>query len=90
MFNSLLSALIWFPVLGGVAVLAGTAAGVHPNILKATGVAISGLSLLLSLMLFFSFDSSLAGMQFVEDSEWIARFGIRYGLGVDGFSVLMM
>ena len=90
MFSVILSLLIWFPVFGGVAVLAGPVLGVPSNILKATGVAISGLSLLLSLMLFFSFDSSLAGMQFVEDTEWIARFGIRYGLGVDGFSVLMI
>ena len=45
---------------------------------------------LLSLPLFFAFDSSFVGLQFVEDSEWAPRFGMRYSLGADGFSAPMI
>jgi NADH-quinone oxidoreductase subunit M len=47
---------------------------------------VSAVTFLLSLPLFFSFDTSTAAMQFVELRPWIETFNIRYFLGVDGFS----
>lgn len=70
--------------------LAGAMAGVCPYRLKALGLVVSGFAFALSLPLFFMFDASTAAMQFVEDAPWIDRFNIRYGLGVDGFSMLMI
>ncbi|MGI9298643.1 MAG: complex I subunit 4 family protein [Gammaproteobacteria bacterium] len=90
MLDHLLSILIWFPIAGGAAALAGGAAGVCPYRLKAFGIVVSVVAFALSLPLFFMFDSSSAAMQFAEDAPWIDRFNIRYGLGADGFSVLMI
>ena len=90
MLNNILSILIWFPIAGGVVVLVCGAAGVCPYRIKAGGIAVSGAAFLISLPLFFMFDSGTAAMQFVEDAAWIDRFNIRYGLGVDGFSMLMI
>ena len=90
MLNHLLSILIWFPIAGGAAALTAAAAGMCPYRIKAFGIAVSAAAFALSLPLFFMFDVSSAAMQFAEDAAWIDRFNIRYGLGVDGFSALMI
>jgi NADH-quinone oxidoreductase subunit M len=38
----------------------------------------------LSLVLWFQFDTSVAGFQFQESRAWLPDFGIGYHLGVDG------
>lgn len=90
MLNNLLSVLIWFPVFSGAAILVAAQFNVCPYRMKAAAIAVAAAMFLLSLPLFFMFDSGTAAMQFVEDAAWIDRFNIRYGLGVDGFSVPMI
>ncbi|MBP7937473.1 MAG: NADH-quinone oxidoreductase subunit M [Phycisphaerae bacterium] len=43
-----------------------------------------------SLPLFWRFDAGSARFQFLEDVEWIAALKIRYTLGVDGISLLLV
>ncbi len=45
---------------------------------------------LVSLPLYFLFDPTTWKMQFVEDIPWITQFGIRYHMGIDGISVLLI
>ena len=83
--------LIWLPVAGGGAVLALGAAGrVCPYRLKLVAGGVALAAFILSLPLFFNYDGESGGMQFAQDLPWIDRFGIRYSLAVDGFSVLMI
>lgn len=44
-------------------------------------------SFLVTLPIYFGFDSSTANMQFVENISWIAAFNASYHLGVDGISI---
>ena len=90
MSDSLLSLLIWLPIVGGVGVLSAARFGVCPYRLKAAAIGVAGFVFLLSLPLFFSFDVGTSDLQFVEHHPWIERFEIYYGLGVDGLSVLMI
>ena len=83
----LLSILIWLPIVGGVLLLLAAGQGVGGRRLKAAAMAVAGCNFLLSLPLFIMFDSSTAALQFAEDAAWIDRYNIRYGLGVDGFSM---
>jgi NADH-quinone oxidoreductase subunit M len=46
----------------------------------------SGLTLVLSLIVFLSYDKSLGGFQFVEKVQWIPSLGISYFNAIDGFS----
>lgn len=46
--------------------------------------------LVLGLGLWWAFDSSNPGMQFVTDAAWLPQFGIGYRIGIDGISVLMV
>ncbi|MDQ7782246.1 MAG: NADH-quinone oxidoreductase subunit M [Desulfomonilaceae bacterium] len=43
-----------------------------------------------SLGLYFNFDSSTAAMQMVEDHTWVRDWGISYKLGVDGISLFLV
>ena len=54
----------------------------------ALGAALS--TLVVSLLVVFSFDQSNAGFQFVERSAWMPGLNIDYVVGVDGLSVLFL
>jgi len=79
----LLSLTVWFPILGGVAVLLwGDKDGMRP-----LALAISVVTFILSLGLYTGFDVNTADMQFAEKHEWIDTFGIFYHIGIDGISM---
>ncbi len=87
LFSSyLLSVLIWFPVVGGVLVLA-VPADRNADRARWTALGVSVATFLLSIPLWSRFDRTSADMQFVERTPWIERFQIEYFLGVDGISV---
>lgn len=44
----------------------------------------------LSLLLWFGFDKSQAGFQFVETLSWMPQLGVDYRMGVDGISVMFV
>ncbi|MGD2270012.1 MAG: NADH-quinone oxidoreductase subunit M [Desulfobacterales bacterium] len=62
----------------------------RPTAIKWVGAAFSGLTLVLSIYLFFAFDKSIGGYQFVEKYLWVESLGIYYFNGVDGFSLPML
>jgi NADH-quinone oxidoreductase subunit M len=81
----LLSLLIWLPILGGFATLA---VGDHgPWGGRTVALLVSLATFLLSIPLYFGFDTATADMQFVERTLWIGAFDIYYHLGVDGISM---
>jgi NADH-quinone oxidoreductase subunit M len=80
----LLSILIWLPILGSIGVL--MAGGQRPAMAKGLALVIAAGTFLLGLPLFFSFDTTTAAMQFVEQRPWIEILNIQYYLGIDGFS----
>ena len=85
MSSGILTALIFFPLLGAIFVL-------MLNDERATwnsAFIFSLVPLALSFYLFAAFDSKEAGYQFVEQYPWIPQFGISYHLGVDGISLLL-
>jgi NADH-quinone oxidoreductase subunit M len=50
----------------------------------------SSVTFIVSLLLWFNFDTSTADFQFVEKHEWIPAFNISYHLGVDGISMFFV
>ncbi|HTA66163.1 MAG TPA: NADH-quinone oxidoreductase subunit M [Xanthomonadaceae bacterium] len=83
----LLSLLIWVPIVGGVMTLA---LGHRPDASRWFALFIALASLVLSVQLYQSFDSSQVAMQFVERHDWIPSYKINYALGVDGISVALI
>ncbi|MGB5178975.1 MAG: NADH-quinone oxidoreductase subunit M, partial [Gammaproteobacteria bacterium] len=81
----LLSALVWLPIAGGVALLAMDALG--NTACRQSALVISIATFLLSTLLYAYFDTTTAVMQFQESVPWIAAFSANYHLGVDGISM---
>jgi len=86
---SYLSLAIWVPIAAGLAVLA---VGRDRDAAAARWIAIAGAiaGLAVTLPLWLQFDTGSSQMQFVERTEWIPRFDIRYHVGVDGISMLFV
>src|SRR3990167_2707235 len=89
MHFSLLSLLIWLPVVGAVAVLL-TGGDQHAAIARFIAVAVSILNLLLCVPLYLGFDPNSFAMQFQENYLWIRAYQIHYAVGVDGISLAMI
>ncbi|PZO31830.1 MAG: NADH-quinone oxidoreductase subunit M [Betaproteobacteria bacterium] len=81
-----LSLAIWLPIAFGVLIMA---LGNDKNAGAVRGASLIAalISFLVTLPLYFGFDTSTAQLQFVENLPWIEAFGASYGLGVDGLSV---
>jgi NADH-quinone oxidoreductase subunit M len=83
--DNILSVLVFFPAIAG---LLGFV--VNKDSARAYGITVAAIEFLLSLWLWFSFDSSNAGMQFVELIPMIPDMGIAYYVGVDGISLFII
>ncbi len=84
----MLTILTFLPAAGALAMLLFTRG--RPRAYKTTALVTSLLTLGVSIYLFTQFDSSRSGFQFQEDFSWISSLGIRYHLGVDGISLLLV
>ena len=87
----LLSLLTFLPLVGGAVIMMirGPEAAVAANA-RWTALWTSLIVFALSLVLWFKFDTSSAGFQFVEEAAWLPQWGITYKMGVDGISVLFV
>ena len=82
----LLSLVIWFPIVGGILVLA-TGGEQNAPVARKLALGFSVATFLLSLSLYTGFDNTTAAMQFVERKAWIDLLHIEYYLGIDGISM---
>ena len=57
---------------------------------KISSVVVSAIVFVLSLILFFNFDFSKEGFQFVKKIDWIPTLGISYHIGLDGMAVSLI
>jgi len=88
--NYLLSFLIWFPIVGGAALLvigdAGDAKSSQARLMRVAALACTVLTFLASVGLYLGFDNFEPGMQFIERVLWVETFNVWYYLGIDGIS----
>jgi NADH-quinone oxidoreductase subunit M len=87
----ILSLLTWLPLVGVVFIM--TVRGPEAVVARNARFAALWTSLivfLLSLKLWFGFDTSEPGYQFTEHVAWLPDFKVDYRMGVDGISVLFV
>ena len=84
----ILSLLILLPVIGAIALLLIPRG--QEKAVRLLAFAISLLALLISLPLYFGFDNSLPGYQFVAQYNWIPALGLQYYVGIDGLSLFLV
>jgi len=83
-----LSIIVFLPVIG--AILIALLPHADPRRIKLTAAFFTLVAFALSLSLFFMFDRSLEGAQFVERASWIPALDAQYFLGIDGLSLPML
>ena len=86
MQSTLLSILIWLPILAGILILF-TGGDERAPLARKLALGFSVAVFILSLSLWAGFDRGTAAMQFVEHGTWIETFNVHYSLGVDGISM---
>ncbi len=88
MNSSLLSILLAIPLIGA-AVLCFIPASQTRRIKVVTFVT-TMIALILSLPLYFGYDPSSSGFQFMQSALWISGLNIYYRVGIDGLSVFIV
>jgi len=83
-----LSTIIFLPVFGALLLVLISRA--KELLIKCSALAVTVLTFILSIPLFTSFDKSTYKMQFVEKHDWIPSWNIKYFVGIDGISVLLV
>ncbi len=84
----LLSLVLFTPLVGALLILFINQR--NENAIRWIANIFATLGFVVSLPLWFQYDSSNPAWQFVERHEWIPSIGAEYFLGVDGFSSLMI
>lgn len=87
--SSILSILIWLPVLGAILVLM-TGSDQNAKTARWIATVVAVINLLLCIPLYLGFDSTTYAKQFQENYLWIRSYNIYYSVGVDGISLAMV
>jgi len=88
MTENLLSLVLFLPI-AGMAVLLFIPSGSRTLIKVWTNLVMLA-GFLVSTQLVSRFDSSNGGFQFVEKASWIPSLGVKYYIGIDGISLLLV
>lgn len=86
MFDYALSFMIFLPILAGLLLLL---LPMSDRSARIGGGLVSLVVLLFGIELFLGF-SGAGGLEYAENRPWIESLGIRYSLGVDGISLLVL
>jgi NADH-quinone oxidoreductase subunit M len=84
----ILSIILWSPLLLGLLLLFLPAEPV--GVPRRTAFVCSLVPFLFSLVMLGQFDRRLGTLQLIESVDWMPSLGVRYSLGVDGFSLWLV
>ena len=84
----LITLLLLLPLLGGLLILVLPKG--KENIVRYSGLTISTFTFVVSLLLYFKFDSTNSSFQFIHQFKWIEKLNISYFVGIDGISLLLV
>ena len=86
--EKILSILIFAPIILSLPILLFKKD--NEKLIKIYSLAISLLTFVISLFVYFAFDPNTADYQFVEKFTWISYINTQYYLGMDGISLLLV
>ncbi len=82
----ILSYIIFTPLIGAILLLLIG----NDKLVKSVSIFFASLTFIFSVALYFLFDVSKPGFQFVEYVPWIHSLHVAYHLGIDGISLLLI
>ncbi|WP_028880111.1 NADH-quinone oxidoreductase subunit M [Terasakiella pusilla] len=88
----LLSVITFLPLVGVAMILLLVRGDVKGESKQAKNIALltSVATFVISLGIWFNFDTSTADFQFVEKAAWLPGVGVNYHMGIDGISMLFV
>ena len=84
----ILSILALLPLAAAIVLL--FLPGAKRNLIRGIALATSIVTLILSVIVFFAYDTTLGGYQFVTRWDWLPALGISFHMGVDGIGAAMV
>lgn len=88
MESNLLTYLLITPIIGSVLILFFKEG--QEKLVRWFGVFVSTVAFVISLIVYYNFDSSLSTFQFIHKVLWVESLNISYHVGVDGISLLLV
>ncbi len=88
----LLNVITFLPMLGAIVLLVGFRENQKQGIAR-FATAVAGVDLLVSLILWLNWSGApkdAYGFRYVQEMDWIPAIGVKYLVGVDGISMLMV
>lgn len=86
---SLVTVVLFLPMVG-MTILVFMNGNTQKRAIKWTTFGFTIATFIASLLLWFTFDQSDPGYQFVQRNDWLTQYGISYYVGVDGLSLLLV
>ncbi len=86
--NYLIPYLLLIPLIGGILIL--FIGKNKENFIRYFGLAISLIVFIISLIIYFGFDDTEGGFQFLYRFSWIENLNISFYVGIDGLSLLLV
>ncbi len=86
--SHLITYLLFAPLIGGFLLL--FIGNKKENLIRYFGLAISILTFIISLIIYFNFDLNNPSFQFIHKFDWIENLHISYNVGIDGLSLLLV
>lgn len=86
--NFLLTYLLLTPIIGSILVLFFKQEQI--KLIRWFALAVSTIAFVISVIIYFNFDSANPQFQFVHNVLWIDSLNISYNVGVDGISLLLV
>ena len=84
----LLTAVVFLPTVGALLLI--LLPSEEHTVLKGSAIGITALTFVMSMFLWTGYDGAMGGYQFVTDHSWIDALGVRYHLGIDGISLVLV
>jgi NADH-quinone oxidoreductase subunit M len=88
----LLNVITYLPAIGALIILVGFRRASRETVARFATI-VAGLGFLVSLPLWFGWESAprdAFGFRFVQEASWIDSLGVKYVVGVDGISMLLV
>ncbi|RJX19981.1 MAG: NADH-quinone oxidoreductase subunit M [Ammonifex sp.] len=82
------SATVFAPLAGALIISCIPAS--RKEVIRWVAAVATGISFILSIYLVLAYDLSAGGVQFIEKVDWLPTFGIKYFMGADGISVVLL
>ncbi len=88
MESYLLTYLLFTPIVGSLIIL--LLPKEKEKLIRISAVVFSTIVFLISLIIYFNFDSSTSAFQFTHQFRWVKSLHIFYSVGIDGISLLLV